>query len=170
LYQKFCLFEGAVRVPLIVGHPGHLPEGQVTGALTELIGVYPTLAELAGLAPPTETTLATVVDLPGAPQRLDAVSFAELARHPEREGPPAAFSEYNLHADARYMIRTRRYKYILNECAPNTPGACDELYDLQDDPGELVNQIDDPALEAVRQDLRDQLLAWYDPADNPHRT
>jgi choline-sulfatase len=161
LYQKFCLFEGAVRVPLIVSHPGHLPEGRVTDALTELIGVYPTLSDLAGHEPPTKTTL---VDLPGAPQHLDAASFAEIARYPEREGPPAAFSEYNLHAsEARYMIRTRRWKYVLNE------GTLDEMYDLQDDPGECLNQIDKPHLQAIRQDLRDQLLTWYDPAENPHR-
>jgi len=171
LYQKFCLFEGAVRVPLIVSHPGHLPEGRVTGALTELIGVYPTLAELAGLAPPTATTQAAAAGLPGAPGSLDGTSFAEIARHPEREGPPAVFCEYNLHAaDARYMIRTRRFKYVLNERAPDDHGACDELYDLQDDPGEHTNRVDDPALETVRQDLRDQLLAWYDPALNPHRS
>jgi choline-sulfatase len=161
LYQKFCLFEGAVRVPLIVSHPGHLPEGRVTDALTELIGLYPTLADLSGLAPPTRTTL---VDLPGAPLRLDAASFAEVARHPEREGPPAVFGEYNLRAaDPRYMVRTRRYKYILNE------GTLDELYDLQDDPGECLNQIDRPELDAVRQGLRRQLLAWYNPARNSHR-
>ena len=35
LYQKFCLFEPAVRVPLIVSYPGQLPEGRVTDALTE---------------------------------------------------------------------------------------------------------------------------------------
>jgi choline-sulfatase len=167
LYQKFCLFEGAARVPLIVSYPGRIPEGRVAGALTELIGVYPTLCDLAGLPPPTETAGTTLVDLPGAPQRLDGASFAEMARHPEREGPPAAFCEYNLHRDARYMIRTRRWKYILNE------GALDELYDLQEDPGETANltgptvSVDRPELQDIRDKLHDQLLAWYDPARNP---
>jgi arylsulfatase A-like enzyme len=173
LYQKFCLFEPAVRVPLMVSYPGQLPEGRVTSALTELIGVYPTLAELAGLAPPAKTTL---VDLPGAPQTLDAASFAEVLYHPNREGPPAAFCEYNLRAaDPRYMIRTRRYKYILNQRVPESSGttgnsgAMDELYDLRDDPGECANLIDRPELRAVRRDLYEQLVAWYDPARNPHR-
>ncbi len=161
LYQKFCLFEPAVRVPLIVSYPEQIPAGRVASALTEYMGLYPTLAELAGLALPAETT---VVEMPDAPRRLDATSFADVVRDPDLEGPPAVYSEYNLRApDPRYMIRTRRYKYVLNQ------GAMDELYDLEADPGEVVNRIDDPALRAVQGELREQLLAWYDPAGNPYR-
>jgi hypothetical protein len=61
------------------------------------------------------------------------------------------------------MIRTRRYKCILNQ------GAMDELYDLEADHGEYVNRIDDPALCGVQQGLRERLLAWYDPEQNPYR-
>jgi choline-sulfatase len=162
LYQKFCLFEPAVRVPLIVSYPREVPTGKVASALTEYMGLYPTLAELAGLAPPTETT---VVDMPHASRRLDAVSFADVVRDPDLEGPPAVYSEYNLRAsDPRYMIRTRRYKYILNQ------GTMDELYDVETDPGEYVNRIDDPALHAVQGELRECLLTWYDPESNPYRT
>jgi len=133
----------------------------VASALTEYMGLYPTLAELAGLAPPTETT---VVDMPHAPRRLDAASFADVVRDPDLEGPPAVYSEYNLRApDPRYMIRTRRYKYILNQ------GVMDELYGLEADPGEYVNRIDDPALRAVQGELRECLLTWYDPESNPYR-
>lgn len=85
-------------------------------------------------------------------------------RDPDLEGPPAVYSEYNLRApDPRYMIRTRRFKYILNQ------GTMDELYDLEADPGECVNRIDDPALHTVQRELRERLLAWYDPARNPYR-
>jgi hypothetical protein len=92
---------------------------------------------------------------------LDSTSFAEIARSPEREGLPAAFCESNLHADARYMIRTRRQQYILNQAA------LDEQDDLEIDPAEHANRINDPGLSVVRQDLRDPILAWYDPARNP---
>ena len=40
LFQKFCLFEPSVRVPLIVSHPPSLPSGQVSDALVEQIGLY----------------------------------------------------------------------------------------------------------------------------------
>ena len=161
LYQKFCLFEPSVRIPLIVSYPKHLPEKKVTAALTEYIGLYPTLSELAGLEAPRKTTL---LDIPGAPEHMDAASFADVLRHPEIEGPPAAFSEFNLRAPiSEYMIRTRRYKYIFNH------GSTHELYDHEADPGEFVNRINDPGLKKVREQLRERLFAWYDPEKNPYR-
>jgi arylsulfatase A-like enzyme len=148
-------------VPLIVSHPGTLPRGKVTSALTEYIGLCPTLAELCGLEPPCRTTL---VAMPGAPEKMDAVSFADILRDPGREGPPVAFSESQLRSPlCMYMARSRRYKYIFND------GATHELYDLEADPGEFVNRINDPALDAVRRDLHDRLFAWYDPRTNRYR-
>jgi choline-sulfatase len=161
LFQKFCLFEPSVRVPLIVSYPKHLPENKVTAALTEYIGLYPTLTELAGLEAPRKTTLP---DIPGAPENMDAKSFADVLREPDIEGPSAAFSEYNLRSGiCEFMIRTRRYKYIFNH------GSTHELYDHQADPGEFANRIDDPGLKKVRDQLHDQLFAWYNPQKNPYR-
>ena len=161
LFQKFCLFEPSVRVPLIVSYPKHLAENKVTDALTEYIGLYPTLSELAGIEAPGKTTLH---DIPGAPDILDAASFADVLRKPDLDGPSAAFSEYNLRsAIPEYMIRTRRYKYIYNH------GATHELYDHEADPGESINRIDDPSLRKIRNRLHDRLFAWYNPEENPYR-
>jgi arylsulfatase A-like enzyme len=161
LYQKFCLFEPSVRVPLIVSYPKNLPQSKVTGALAEYIGLYPTLAELAGLELPEETTL---LDIPGAPERIDATSFADVLRNPDLKGPSAIFSEYNLRSRlCEYMIRTRRYKYIFNH------GSTHELYDHETDPGEFVNLINEPALKKVGDQLREQLFEWYNPQKNPYR-
>jgi choline-sulfatase len=161
LYQKFCLFEPSVKVPLIVSFPNHIPQNKVTSALTEYFGLYPTLVELAGLKQPQKTTL---LDIPGAPDKMDAVSFADILRKPNLHGPSAVFSEYNLRSRiCEYMVRTRRYKYIFNH------GSTHELYDHQADPWEFVNRIDDPALKKVRNQLHDRLFSWYNPLTNPYR-
>ncbi|UCD51615.1 MAG: sulfatase-like hydrolase/transferase, partial [Phycisphaerales bacterium] len=161
LYQKFCLFEPAVQVPLMVSFPRRLPQGKVSTALVEYFGLYPTLAELAGLPTPQRTTL---VEMSNAPSQLDAHSFAPLIRDPDAEGLRAAFAEFALRSEMpRYMIRTDRYKLIFNH------GAMHELYDHERDPGEHTNRIDDPAYKSVRRDLQAQLLAWYDPESNPYR-
>lgn len=160
LRGKFCLFEPAVRVPLILSHPPQLPQGAVAPALTELIGLYPTLSELAGLEDPRRTTIVDTLD---APERLDAASFAAIARDPSLPGPPAAFSEYHLRSPvSSYMIRTRRYKYIHNQ------GALDELYDEIADPDERVNLTSDPRHHLKQEALRRQLFAWFDPKQNPN--
>ena len=44
-------------------------------------------------------------------------------------------------------VMTETHKYVFNGFD------FDELYDLEEDPGELTNRIDDPALEQTRRDL-----------------
>ena len=161
LYGKFCLFEPAVRVPLIVSYPKELPQGKVADALTEYIGLYPTLVELSGVEAPRNTFVAK---MKGAPAQIAANSFAPIARNPELDGPEAIFSEYNLRGKVcQYMVRTQRYKLIYNQ------GSTHELYDEQEDPQETINRIDDPHLSSDRNELQDRLLAWFDPAANPYR-
>ena len=51
LLRKDTLFEEALRVPLIVAAPGLVPEGAVARGPAEILDVYPTVVELAGLPP-----------------------------------------------------------------------------------------------------------------------
>ena len=162
LYQKFCMFEPAVKVPLIVSCPSRFPEGQVASALTEYFGLYPTLSELCGLSAPDRTTL---MDFDGARDTMDAKSFARMVRDPDTPGPDAAFSEHGLRSPiAQYMVRAERFKYVYND-----GGSQHELYDLENDPGECINLIDNRDFATVRADLQERLFAWYDPDSNPYR-
>jgi arylsulfatase A-like enzyme len=61
------------------------------------------------------------------------------------------------------MLRTHEWKLAIRSAGK------EELYDLKNDPQELKNLIDDPALQEIRNDLRECLLHWYLRAsDNPH--
>jgi arylsulfatase A-like enzyme len=66
------------------------------------------------------------------------------------------------------IMRVGRYKYVFNGFD------FDELYDLEKDPGELKNRIDDPSLERVRRDLLGRLWEHVkrekDPVDNQYAT
>ena len=148
LFQKFVFFEPSMSVPLIVSYPKKLPAGKVSAALIEYMGIYPTLAELAGLP---------------APENLDTSSFAPYLRDPDDAGPEAAFGEFALARAPRYTVRTDRYKYNFND------GDIAELYDLEADPAERVNRASDPGLRRVRDGLHERLIAWYDPEKNPYR-
>jgi choline-sulfatase len=162
LFQKFCLFEPSVQVPLIVSYPKKIPQGKVTQALAEYIGIYPTLVELTGVAQPEGMT---VVPVEGAPESMDGRSFAQLALQPDSAGPDYIYSEYLLRSNTpQYAVRDARYKYIFNH------GSTHELYDMEADPGETVNRIDDQGLSAIKNQLHEQLFERYNPENNPYRT
>lgn len=49
---KLFLFEGGVRVPMVITWPGVLPEGQVFGGMTSSLDVFPTVCAATGIALP----------------------------------------------------------------------------------------------------------------------
>jgi arylsulfatase A-like enzyme len=52
------------------------------------------------------------------------------------------------------MVRTRRYKYIYRL------NGAHEFYDLEEDPAELRNQVDNPRYADAIANLRERLLHW----------
>lgn len=123
------LFEGATRVPLLVSAPGMAGNGRVCRRTTESINIYPTLAELCGLAVPA-----------GGEGR----SMASLLRDPDAPWDHPAFSVWS--EDSRTLhgvaVRSGRWRYA--EYGPEgVHGAM--LLDEEADPLELTNLACDPA-------------------------
>lgn len=54
------------------------------------------------------------------------------------------------------MLRTEKYKYVSRVLGK------DELYDLEKDPKEINNIIDDPNIKDVVVDLRYKMLKWLE--------
>ncbi len=81
VWGKATDYEVATRVPLILWAPG-MPKavrGQGSDALVELVDMYPSLCELAGLP---------------VPAHLDGCSFAPLVANPSAPWKSAAFSQF----------------------------------------------------------------------------
>lgn len=150
-FSKYCLYEGSVRVPLIVSG-SRIPDrrrGSVDERPAELVDVVPTLLAAAGLEPSPS--------LPGL----------DLLRSDARKG---AFAEYHgsgyeqERRDLALMWRTRTEKLILHLAGPPGPahltGAArsGELYALDRDPGELTNLFDDPDSRERRLALTEELV------------
>ncbi|MEE2948330.1 MAG: sulfatase [Verrucomicrobiota bacterium] len=138
LWQKSDLFEGSVRVPLILSVPGMKNAGEASGSLTELIDLYPTLAELCGLAKPAHLkgkSLATVLDNPKAKLRQAAFSVSNSrGKIPGHRGPHRT-------KPLGHTIRTERYRYT--EWGGGKHGV--ELYDYKTDPDEYTNLAKRPS-------------------------
>jgi iduronate 2-sulfatase len=127
-WGKTTNYEVATRVPLLISVPGK--RRQASDALLEYVDVYPTLAELCGLA---------------APSRLEGKSFARLLDNAALPGKQAAYSQYP-RRDAStgnqplmgYTMRTLRYRYT-EWLASDLSVRARELYDHQTDPHESRN-------------------------------
>jgi len=138
-WGKASNFELDARVPLIIRVPG-LPKNIQINGLVELIDVYPTLAELAGIA---------------IPSHVEGKSFAPQLKMTTKKGKSAAYTQCIRGGRTGYSIRTDRYRlvYWVKEGEQDVF----ELYDHKYDPDENVNLADDRKNLKVRTKLLKQL-------------
>ncbi len=134
------MFEQAARVPLIVVDPRKKEKGKKATNLCGLIDIYPTLCELAGIKPPHE---------------LSGVSLVPQLRDVNAPGKPYEITMGAGNPDG-YGIRTERFRYT--EWRKNAgPAKFAMLYDLEKDPDEFTNLVDDPEYSAVKKELGEKL-------------
>ena len=112
---KRDLYEGGIRVPMIVSWPGTVPRARVSDHPWAHWDLFPTVADVAGAT---------------TPAGLDGLSMAPLLR-----GSPAPRHEFlywEFHERGfQQAVRMGRWKAVRI-----ATGASLELYDLQDDPAE----------------------------------
>lgn len=144
LWCKATNFEAATRTALIIHVPGHNAAGTRTESIVELVGLYPTLCDLAGLS---------------KPDHLQGESFAELFSDPTRQPIKAAFSQYSRGSAMGRAIRTPRYRFV--EWRERETGELlgQELYDHENDASEAVNQAQSGKYTEVVKSLSRQLQA-----------
>ena len=146
-WSKHTNFELDTRVPLILSDPRGGSKGRASDALVELVDIYPTLCELAGLP---------------LPEHLEGVSMVPLLRDPDRPWKSAAFSQYPRGRIMGYSMRTDRYRLTRwqRRDDPERVKAV-ELYDHQSDPGETRNIADHPENAKLVKKLTARLEAGW---------
>ena len=137
-FQKQHLFEEATRVPFIFSVPWiKEPHGKATKHITELIDLYPTLAELSGLK---------------APKDLQGASMVPLLKNPSADDW-AKDVAFTISRNGGESIRTNRWRFT--HWGFGSGGM--ELYDLKNDPGEFTNLAGDPRHKKALKKLQAQL-------------
>jgi len=144
LKGKWLLYEESISVPLIVWD-GRLPKnrrGVRHDAMALNIDWAPTMLDYAGVDIPERTqgkSLRPVVEGDAESLRDDAYFEHTFKRPPK----------FNICVSEG--VRTERWKYIRY---PEQEPVCEELFDLEKDPVELENLVDDPKNAATLARLR----------------
>ena len=144
LIAKKVFYEGALNIPCIVRPPGGTAPWQSNG-LADHLDIAATLIDAADAKP-----------LEGS----DGVSLLPLtSAGPDAEGAQvhkdAVLSEMGLPPMAYSMVRTDRYKMSV-ETLTRRPL---DLYDMENDPDELHNRVNDPSLRNVREELLEEPMS-----------
>jgi choline-sulfatase len=144
LWWKSNMYDGAVRIPLIAAGPG-VAAGVVSRTPVSLVDVFPTVVEGLGAEYAAED------------EGLRGSSLWGLATSDPTER--YVFSEY--HADFSvsgiFMVRSLRWKYIYYV------GFEPQLFDMVEDPGEVVDLAGDPQYRDVRERMDQALRSMADP-------
>ncbi len=144
LWFKQSCFEESARVPMIIVPPGTRNAGKACSRTVELIDLYPTLADFAGLTPP---------------KGLEGVSLRPLLEDPSAESSRPAFTQVQRGGFPGHSVRTARWRYT--EWDFGAKGS--ELYDHNADPQEQHNLAPDPKYSATVVEMK-SLLKIVHPA------
>ena len=131
------LYNQTGRVPLIIDAPGTLGRGRASSRIVELVDLYPTLVQLAGLPP--------VAGLKG-------LSLVPLLNNPGAARNRPAYAQWYASSYGK-TIRTVQWRYT--EWSGGRDGV--ELYDQINDPLELTNLAKDAGHAAVVAQMRTRL-------------
>ena len=171
LFDKALLYEESVKEPLIVfdGRSSQDQRGRRETALISSIDIAPTIVSLAGLKVPASMQGKDFSKILNQTQdmskwqtsvfmeQLFIVSLRKAGRKKDADEINAKTiaqnKSYRCHG-----VRTKRWKYFVYY--EHTP-VIEELYDLQNDPYEQNNLVDDPSSAETLAELRQQTATMY---------
>lgn len=157
IIQKSVLYEESVKVPMLLRVPWLSRTGSVVSGRFSHVDLVPTLLDL--------------VDAP-LPGHLQGVSRVPVLRGEESLAENDVIVEWNGRnlephpggAEIDRAQNTRHRSIISQEGWKLNLSAGDrcELYNLNEDPGELDNLIDDPSRRGLVRDLTDRVRLWQE--------
>lgn len=150
-WQKSVFFDESVKIPLIFSWPDQIRTNIVDDSLVELIDLFPTFCEFAGIP---------------IPENLDGLSLVDNLCNGMSVKRNAAFSEsvvLKVPEHAGCMIRTKKYKYNYYLIGSH------ELYNLENDPEEQENLIDNKNYQKIAAQLKKQIEDFWIPNEQTRR-
>ena len=128
-------YEDLIKLPFIVRYPGKVPAGRRSDAIQSLVDLAPTFLSFCGIPIPHEMTGIDQKEVwLGNQERVRTHAICEFRHEPTT-------IHQKTYVDDRYKI-TVYYNQTYGE-----------IFDLQEDPGELRNLWDEPGYEKLKSEL-----------------
>ena len=128
--RKGSLYEGGIRVPLLVRWPGHIPAGRSSDRVTGFEDWLPTLLELVGQAGES-------------PKEVDGISFVPTLLGREQAPRPFLYREFPAYGGQQSIVMGEwkgvRQKLLARAGQGGASGGRLELYNLAKDPQETTD-------------------------------
>jgi len=140
-WSKYSMLEATHRAPLVIRVPGAPGNGRSCRQFVEFVDLMPTLCELVGAT---------------APPNLEGISFVPLLADPDRPWKTAVFITEG-DSERGDGVRTAKYRYLEFEKGEMKAA----LFDLERDPWETVNVVEDPTFAEVRSQMAQLLRAGW---------
>jgi N-sulfoglucosamine sulfohydrolase len=175
--MKCSLYDSGIGVTLLIDYPGNQMKGLASDAMVSHLDIYPTICDLIGI---------------DKPKWLEGVSLQPLLEEKQESVREEIYAEVTYHAAYEPMrcIRTERYKLIRRFDSPFTviPSNSDDcsgkslllasnyhltqrgeymLFDMNVDPMERNNLIDNPEYRKIFESLESKLKLWMISTDDP---
>jgi arylsulfatase A-like enzyme len=143
MYQKFELYDQCINIPLIIKDSGFSPA--VRNEAVSHVDVVPTLCDLLSLK---------------KPDNLDGISLTGAMGNGQYDGNRIIYSNYFYclgEGPRRLGAIGNRYKYIIDEHGG------EELYDMQNDPLEMLNLAGKAEYNGILADLSAKCREYHAP-------
>lgn len=145
-WDKRIAYENSMKIPMLIRYPKLIKPGTKIDQIALNIDLAPTILELAGAQKPAY---------------MQGESFVKLLNPNEKVTNWRSSFMFEYYVDDEYpyagpnmlALRSDRYKLVDNFLENDI----DELYDLQNDPGEMKNLINDPKYDEVEKEMRAEL-------------
>lgn len=139
IWEKQQYFDASARVPFSIWSPRHFEGGRTVHENVSLVDLFPTLCDLAHVP---------------IPEGLDGRSVVPLAKGDSEGWPDTVYSElWKIQNGPSEMIKQGNLKFFRFNEQPWP----DQLFDLESDPGETKNLVEDPAYAADLARLKAEL-------------
>ncbi len=151
-----------VRVPLMIRIPGMESAGTQCERLVELVDIYPTLCDAAGLPIPEDMEGSSLLPLLDDPEAAwKEVAFSQFHRNPRVDPGGGRYMGYSMMTPRYHYVEWHTWDHVAGRSGEFVVS---ELYDHESDPDENQNLADRPESRQLLNELAKQLHATW-PSD-----